>query len=497
MAFATFGENYALFDTTPVENLFIQEYMLRAPGTHVKVYLYGLMQCYHPSEGMSLARMGRDLDLSEDEVFSIYQYWERMGLVRRVSDRPARYVYINLKHLQLMSGGEQESVYKYKDFNETLHNLFEKKRKLYDQDYRRVYEWIEVLGLPETVVIMLIRHLIDRYGARFSFEKGEQMAREWSEMGVRTIEDAEQQARLSMQQEEGLQKVLRRLGQRRKPSQDEQELYHKWTATWGFSAEAVLEACRETTKGTPSMAYLDGILARQHQLGLHDDAKIQANRAREQEALAPMKTIYQALGRRSMTPTADDLAWWQRYREMGFTPEAIELAAQVAHHNGGNGRDAVEQRLTAWHAKGLTDRPQIEAYLTGIRQENTALVQLFEVCGEQRRPGARDRVLLEKWREQWQMPMEVLLLAAERAQNANVKMPFMDKVLENWQQKDIRTAEQARQEAASFATGQGEKQGRPVKEVSQHRYTQRAYSKEELDALVFDPFAESGEEEPT
>lgn len=499
MPFTTFGENFALFDTTAVENLFIQEYMLRAPGTHVKVYLYGLMLCYHPSENMSLARMARDLDISEDDVFSIYQYWERQGLVRRVSDRPPRYVYNNLKHLQLMSGSEQESVYRYKDFNETLHNLFEKKRKLYDQDYRRVYEWIEVLGLPETVVIMLIRHLIDRYGVRFSFDKAEKMAREWSEMGVKTIEDAEQQALISKQQEDDLQRVLRRLGQRRKPSEDEQALFRKWTGEWGFSLPAILEACKETTKGTPSMAYLNGILARQHQMGLHDAAEITDRLNQEQEVRQPVKAVFTALGRRAMQPSEEDMRWYQAHREQGFTHEAVELAARVAHHNGANGLAAVDQRLAAWQALGLFDRPQIEAYLQAVKRDNQQLEALFAACGEQRRPTAQDRRLLSKWRDAWQMPLEVCLVAGERAAFANQKMPFIDAILDAWQSKQIRTVEAARAEAAQHGAqggpGQQAQAARPVREVAQHRYEQRSYSPEELEALVFDPFAAQETEE--
>ena len=32
-----FADKYAMFDATPVENLFIQEYMVRADGDFVKV----------------------------------------------------------------------------------------------------------------------------------------------------------------------------------------------------------------------------------------------------------------------------------------------------------------------------------------------------------------------------------------------------------------------------------------------------------------------------
>ena len=35
MAFCSFDDSAALFDATPVENMFITEYMLRAPGDFV------------------------------------------------------------------------------------------------------------------------------------------------------------------------------------------------------------------------------------------------------------------------------------------------------------------------------------------------------------------------------------------------------------------------------------------------------------------------------
>ena len=68
MPLCSFSENYLMLGVTPVENLFIQEYLPRASGDYVRVYLYGLMQCYHPSEEMSLDRTAHILDLSVDTV---------------------------------------------------------------------------------------------------------------------------------------------------------------------------------------------------------------------------------------------------------------------------------------------------------------------------------------------------------------------------------------------------------------------------------------------
>ncbi len=60
-----FDERYAMFDVTPVDNQFIQEYLPAAKGDYVKVYLYGLMLCDHPGEDINTDRMCRELDLDE------------------------------------------------------------------------------------------------------------------------------------------------------------------------------------------------------------------------------------------------------------------------------------------------------------------------------------------------------------------------------------------------------------------------------------------------
>ena len=48
MPFCSFGENAAMFDMTPIDNMFLLEYMPGAPRDYVCVYLYARMLCLHP-----------------------------------------------------------------------------------------------------------------------------------------------------------------------------------------------------------------------------------------------------------------------------------------------------------------------------------------------------------------------------------------------------------------------------------------------------------------
>ena len=88
MQFASFAEETVLFGATAVENEFIMEYMLQAPGDFVRVYLYMLFQCQYPQAGNSLSDATRMLGISEEDFLRAMRYWERQGLWRRVADNP-------------------------------------------------------------------------------------------------------------------------------------------------------------------------------------------------------------------------------------------------------------------------------------------------------------------------------------------------------------------------------------------------------------------------
>ena len=61
-------ESMLRFGVTPVENLFIQEYLPAARGDYVKVYLYALYISAHPKKELSAAEIAQELGMPEDNV---------------------------------------------------------------------------------------------------------------------------------------------------------------------------------------------------------------------------------------------------------------------------------------------------------------------------------------------------------------------------------------------------------------------------------------------
>lgn len=479
MAFCSFDDSAALFDATPVENMFISEYMLHAPGDFVKVYLYGLMLCYHHSERMSLASMARDLDIAQEDVERAYRYWEREGLVRRTGDNPVRYTYYNLKQITLTRAEKpSEQLYNRHFMDEVRRTL--DAQTISDSDYQTIMDWVQIYELPEEVIIMLLRSERERSRTgRVSFKIASGIAQEWAQGGVRTVEDAERMMLLSGERERELKRLLARLGMRHAPSEDEKALYKKWIDEWGFTPEAVQEACRETTKGTPTMAYLDGILLRQHQLGRHGAQQILGGISKEKTARDFAREVLSGLGRTGVTPTSDDLALIEAWRADGNSDELILLAVAAAHRRRDGGTmDDVGGWLETWKRQGLTTPEAVNADTARKKALNSQLREIYEAAGMEKKTNQPDRDLLVRWMGEMGFAMELVLLAAQYARGSGAPMMTANRILVDWHRAGIMTLEAARAEHDSHIKGGARTAQQAVRTqdvMQRHQYTSDDY----------------------
>lgn len=468
-----FDERYAMFDVTPVDNQFIQEYLPAAKGDYVKVYLYGLMRCYHPEEDMNTDRMCRELNLDEEEILAAYRYWERRGLVRRISDEPPTYRYVNIQQRSI-TGEAVDVDPRYEAFADSLYAVFDHGRRLHGSEISTCYEWVEELKLSPEAVIMLLKHMASVKGKNFSFRSAEQLAVKMAEEKVHTLEDAE--AFLSRDQAlyDGTRKILRHLGKRNYPSEDQLAMYKKWTAEWGFTHKAIEEACAETAKGDPSMGYLDGILrnlhARNGQSKIIDEAGVAEAREKNNE----VRKLLSVLGKGSLSDKTLEL-----YDRMaGIYPrEIMLLAARECAARDGKPED-VMKLLTSWKKKGLETEQEVRDYIAAFREQSELLRELREIWGLGGRAGEADRAILRSWQKELGFDREMILFTARYAAGTEKPMAYLDKVLRGYAEKGIRTAEAAQKEHETHVTA-ARQESKPAKQVSAQQYEQRDYSRED------------------
>ena len=479
MTFA-FDEQFAMFDITPVENQFILEYMPGAKGDYIKVYLYGLLCCYHPKKEMDISSMSRELGLSEDEITSAFRYWERRGIVRRISDNPLSWQYINVK--QIIFFKDEEPDPDYVRFSQEIESSFDEIRDFHGSEIAACYEWKEDLGLSTEVIVMLLKYMVRSRGKSFKIKDAEKTAILLSEEKAYTVEDAEQILSRDEAVSAGLRKVLRKLGMRFNPSDANLKLYRKWTEEWHFTQEAIEAACDRMETSTPSLAILDSILEQTYRnssgASKLDRAELEANEVKRKN----LKELLREIGQYSAATPAQQklfIRMSELFPQKIILLAARECAAKQKHF------DSVMKLLESWQERGFTEEKQILEHIDAFHDKEEFLKTLRQKwAGRDTDIGQKAMQLLEKWENELGFSREMITLAADLAFEARKPAAYMDKTLTYWAEKKIRKPEDVEKDRKNHREQYPQTiQKNTGKTVTAQHYEQRNYDDEQNDAL--------------
>ena len=480
MTFA-FDEQFAMFDITPVENQFILEYLPGAKGDYIKVYLYGLFCCYHPEQGMSIANMSRDLNMTEDEILLAYRYWERRGVVHRVQDHPPAWQYVNIKQKSI--SGDTEPDPEYIQFRRELENCFDGIRDFHGSETATFFEWKESLGLPAEVIIMLLMHMKNTRGKSFRIKDAEKVAIQLADEKAFTIEEAELVLARDQAMNSGFRKVLRKLGMRFTPSDANLNLYRKWTEEWHFTQEAIEDACDRTETSSPSLALVDKILEKTYQT--MSDGKRTLDKSAVEAYGRQRNGLKEVLSEAGLHGTATP-AQQKLYDQMSVLyPQKIILLAAGECAAKQKSLDSVMKLLQSWKDRGFTTENEIREHIEAFHEKEEFLSKIRQYWSSKNaEPGQMALQMLEKWESELGFSREMITIAAELAFEAKKPVSYMDKTLREWAENGIRTPEDLRIKQNRSVKADFEKERKNKnRSVTAQQYTQRDYANEQNEAM--------------
>lgn len=436
MPFCAFSSNFALYDVTPVENLFLLEYMPYARGDYVRVYLYGLMLCRHSAAGDSLDVCARVLNLSPDKVLEAFRYWEQKGLVVRMSDQPPSFAYQNVRSAMQVAAPD-DAVYVYGELNKRLEAIF---GNLERRHREAAVDWVEELKLPVDVVVEMARQvdrmLTEKNGGKqrpinYAFAALKDCALDWARRDIRTVEAAHAEAQKGLPPYLAARKVLSSFNLRRNPTAAEVELAAKWLGEWDYTEQAIGAALTEVTKtANPSFAYLDGIL------------RGQRSRTHSADAREEVKRLLEALGASSRAPTDALIESYETLLSQGFAPETILRAANLCNARGRRTFEKLTDVLSKWLSEGLTTPDAVDQYLDRRARLRKLTLTVFEKAGIEREPTDADIDQTQEWLGLAEP--ELIECAAERARGLSLPARSITKRLKEWAAAGIRDVEAAR-----------------------------------------------------
>ena len=429
MAFLSFDHGAAVYGATPVENMFLLEYLPTAPDDCLRVYLYARLLCVHPELGGSVSDVARALRLTDEAVEDAFRFWEREGLVKRLTDRPPTYALLPMRGAGAASEMDQQ-YYQFRDFNASLQRLFGD--VILHGEVAIPQEWVTAFGYTPEAALKIVEYGLaglrfSRKTPRATLRKLDNVAREWNERGARTLADVERMIAEKSGDLAAAEAVLKRFGLRRRPTEDELALVRKWRGR-GFEVEAILDGCAAMTNAqNPSFAYLDRVLEGRY---LQTDVNF-----------AALRDVLRELGA-SAQPTPETLRRYAAFLEAGFEAATVTAAAVALNAQNRHRFEDLERLLAQWAEKELFRADAAEAYLQRQRGLQAEMIGLLRLAGSDRTPGLADIALFEGWKTRFSP--EMLRLAAERARGKGAAVGAIDKLLSAWEKEGVSTPEQAR-----------------------------------------------------
>ncbi len=298
-------------NSTLISNIFIDRYMSAANGEFVKIYLYLLRSLSDANLTVSIASMADIFNQTEADVIRALKYWHKQGVVQLTvqnssiagiticnlassNDTTANSDFAeitpainnteapapNTTPEPEVSATKEEPV---KPARETSHYYSPaqiQKISSNDIEFQMLLRGITnyLGGSMSTTELSAITYFYDtlhfptdliEYLVEYCVTKGhksiryiEKVALAWADAGITTV----QQAKLeSSSHNETAYAIMRAFGQNNRDfGQAEQDYIAKWTNTYGFTTELILEACNRTLKTThqPSFQYADSILSK-------------------------------------------------------------------------------------------------------------------------------------------------------------------------------------------------------------------------------------------
>lgn len=475
-----FDERFAMFDITPVENQFILEYMTGAKGEYVKVYLYGLLCCYHPQGKMDLDYIARELGMTEDEVQTAFRYWEKRRLVRRISDKPPEWQYVNIKQISLENNDDPEP--DYVRFCREIENSLQDIRVFHGSETAACYEWKEEMGLSTEIIILLLRYMARTRGKHFRIKDAEKIAMELSDEKAFTVDEAEQFLNRDEAMNTGFRKILRKMGKRYNPSDANLNLYRKWVEDWKFTQAAIEEACDRTGTSDPSLALVDAILEQTYSSrGSAGKMLDRSDLNAYEEERNQLKEVLNEVGQYGAVTPAQQKQY-SRMKEL--YPQRIILIAARECAAKQKKFDSVLKLLESWKERGFTEEKQIRDHIHAFHDKEEYLMSLRRKwAGKDADVGQKALQLLDKWENELGFSREMITLAADMAFEVRKPVAYMDKTLSTWAENGIRTPEDVQKHAIQTGQKIPDNNRKTIKTVSAQHYTQRDYEGEQEEAM--------------
>lgn len=479
MAFCEFSSEVVSSSVTSVENTFISDYLPFASGDYVKVYLYGLYKC-STSRDNDIASFAKTLQMSEEDILSVFYYWQEVGLVNVINVDPVIVRYLPTK--SALKKLKKYNVDKYTQFNISAQELMGSKM-LTPRELEEFYYIIETLHMEKDALLRVIDYCVKQKGGMATVSYVVAVAKNWVHDGVFTIDDVSNRLESQERVTGDVVLVLKALGIKRTATMEEYQMYLNWTEDLEMPLDLIIHIAKKTK--SKNFAKLNVYIGKCYANRLLSVKEVDDYLKKQDEMFDTAKLVVRNLGLwyDNLENVVD--TYISNWFQLGFEKDAILSLSNYAFRKNIRTLDGLNNIVNNMFKLGLLTNSSIDNYMQDIVKNDGVICQILRDLSIERGVIAMDRTMYKVWLYDWNMGEEIISYAITLSKGKYSPMQYLNRVLSEYHVGGVKTVDDAKKFQLSFVGGNvsASKSKSSPKDAKK-----REYSKKELDSLFDDVY---------
>ncbi len=472
MAFCKFSTENRKAGEVTIDSVFFAEYMPYAPEGCTKVYLYGLSKCYNPDEvSNTIEDFAKTLNLSEEDIKSAFLYWQEENLVTILNLNP-----IEVRYLPVRAKKYDSKIFKkekYAEFNRAIQEILDG-RMITPHEYKEYYLTMESLHIDDSAMLMVAKYCVNQKGNNVGYSYILTVAKNWAYDGVHTVQDVEKKLEEMENLTSKVKDILISLKSKKSPSFEDRELYQKWTKQFGYDDRALISIAKKVKRG--GIDKMASLIENYATLKLFSVTEIEEYEKNKDELYDTAKVVCKALGLYydNLDPVIN--TYILKWKQMGYTPDAIQFVADICFKKYIRTFEAMDEIVSKYFANGLVSLDAIHEYVSSSLSIDKKIKSMLEKLNLNRQVTSWDRDFYHTWTYIWGFDDEMIDYALSLGVDKSQPMTYVNKILSNWKEKNIKTLDDAKQVKLNTLKNEEKVEKKP-------EFTTHSFSSEELNAL--------------
>lgn len=468
MANITFDKDYIKQGFTLVDNLFVADYLPKADGDDVRIYLFALA-AISSNRLCDISSIAINLGLPEERVQAGFDYWNKQGLITYDSQGNIRYLSVK----EPLTPVIKYNTKKYQPFVEMAERIFPE-RLMVPQELNRYIEFMASYEMEINAMLLIMQYCKNLGGSKQNTAYILTVAKNFAEDGL--LKESQVQARLADIEinTQDMQSLFLELGLKRAPNLDDKNLLISWKNELGFTFNAIITAAR-TFKKRGSMDKLDAFMHELSTMQVSTAEEIAEYSDRKEQVNKLVVSICAKLGQ--YIGAAQDnyiKAYIIPWLNLGFESEALVLLAEYSFYKNIHSLEVMQQNVELFSKQGIFTKADMEKYIEKEKALDAKILELYQVCEYIGNITKETRQTYLQW-EEWGFDTTIIQTVAKFYANKSYPFTLINRTLGELKIRNMFDLEQVTKylEEKQISEKSDTSSKQPKKEnYDRHRYTQ-------------------------